>query len=183
MIIILVGESASGKTTLMNNFIQRHPDYRKAISYTTRPPREGEVDGVDYHFVSMDEFNRMARNNQLLESVTYNGWNYGTANGEFGGNDIIAVMNPAGMRALARAGIKFISVYLKVDRRTRLISILNRGDNIDEACRRSIHDEGQFTNIEDETNYVIRNNGFFKDEMRVLSELESIVSECEKWQE
>lgn len=57
--LVILGESASGKTTLLNNFIKANPKYHKIVTYTTRPMREGEVDGVDYHFISkatFDEF-------------------------------------------------------------------------------------------------------------------------------
>ena len=57
--IAILGESASGKSTLQNDFIKAHPEYAKVVLFTTRPPRKDEKDGKDYHFVSKPAFNRL----------------------------------------------------------------------------------------------------------------------------
>ena len=64
--IILVGESASGKSTIEKILSEKY-GYIKTVSYTTRPPRENEVDGVDYNFISANEYTEKFNNNFFVE--------------------------------------------------------------------------------------------------------------------
>lgn len=76
---VLAGPTAVGKGTVSGFIREHHPDVFLSISATTRSPRPGEVDGVTYHFVSDDEFDRMSADGQLLESATvHNAYRYGT---------------------------------------------------------------------------------------------------------
>ena len=70
MIVLLVGKSASGKDTYLHEFTK--VGYKPIISYTTRPIRDGEEDGVDYNFVSEEEFNSLIEENKILEYRSYN---------------------------------------------------------------------------------------------------------------
>lgn len=173
--IVIIGESASGKSTLLNMFVSNNPSFHKIVTYTTRPPREGETDGVDYHFIPKDRYDDLVKNHFFVEHAQYRDWYYGTAREDCNSKYAIAVLTPAGLRALVRNDYDVISVYLKVDRRSRLISILSRGDNIDEAYRRNLSDVGQFDDVSNEVNYVIDNSEFWMNERAVLKKFESIV--------
>ena len=174
--IVLIGESASGKTTLANNFINKYPEYHKIITYTTRPKRENEVDGVDYHFVSDEKFDELVKNNFFVEHAKYRDWSYGTAKEDcLKDKKAIVVLTPSGLRNLKKINKKLKSVYIYVDRRSRLINILLRGDNIDEAYRRNLSDVGQFYGVIDEVDFVIDNTQFHMDEDEVLKCLETIL--------
>lgn len=75
--IVLVGCPAVGKTTLQNELVRRYPaEFSKAVTFTTRPMRQGEVDGVDYHFVDRDYFDAHA--DDFLETTEYGGNLYGS---------------------------------------------------------------------------------------------------------
>ena len=76
-VIVLVGESASGKSTIEKILADKY-GYKKTVSYTTRPPRDGEVNGVDYHFISEDEYIEKFNSKYFVETGAYNGWFYGT---------------------------------------------------------------------------------------------------------
>ncbi len=78
---VLSGPSGVGKGSVIGVVRQRHPDVWLSVSVTTRTPRPGEVDGVQYHFVSHEEFARMAREGELLEHASYAGNSYGTPRG------------------------------------------------------------------------------------------------------
>lgn len=156
--IILIGESASGKTTVQKQM--SNAGIRKVITYTTRPPREKEKDGVDYHFVSDEIFNEMIRNGEFIEHASYRGWQYGTAADSCGKENTVAALTPAGLRAIQKQNIPHVSVYLNVDRRSRLIKLLQRGDDIEEAYRRSLSDVGQFDAVDREVDIVIKNTGY-----------------------
>lgn len=154
--IVLVGESASGKSSIERNLVEKY-GYNRIISYTTRQPREGEYDGVDYHFITDEMFYKLNSQGFFAETTCYNGWHYGSAKSDCT-DDKVAVMNPHGLRQLKRANdINVVAFYINVPRRDRLIKILQRGDNIEEAYRRSVSDEGQFTGITDEVQFVINN--------------------------
>lgn len=177
--LVIVGESASGKSTLQN-LITKEFNHNKIVTYTTRPIRAGEIDGFSYHYISDEEFLRLDSEGFFVETAEYNGWHYGTPFNECSdSNDVNAVLTPAGLRALKRKGIKTVSIYLKVDRRSRLIKILERGDNIEESYRRNLSDVGQFDSIEKEVDYVIDNSGYKKDVYELLREVERILDENE----
>ncbi len=78
LLIVLSGPSGVGKGTVRKAFMQNADEVQYSISVTTRKPREGEVNGVDYFFKSHDEFESMIENNKLLEYAHYVGNYYGT---------------------------------------------------------------------------------------------------------
>ena len=159
--IVLVGESASGKSSIEKSLVENY-GFNKVVSYTTRKPRDGEVDGVDYHFIDKSQFKRLKIQGFFAETAMYNDWHYGTAKRDCT-DDKVAVLTPHGLRQISKIqGINVVSFYINVPRRDRLIKILQRGDNIEEAYRRSLSDVGQFDGIADEVNYVIDNVGYKK---------------------
>lgn len=79
LILILSAPSGAGKTSLCRELFKTFPDIRESISYTTRKPRPGEVDGEAYHFVSQEEFERMVDEDAFAEWALVHGNMYGTA--------------------------------------------------------------------------------------------------------
>ncbi len=79
LLLILSSPSGAGKTTLTRRLEQRFPDLVFSVSHTTRPPRAGEIDGKDYHFVSRDTFHTMAAERRFLEWATVHENMYGTS--------------------------------------------------------------------------------------------------------
>lgn len=78
MIIILVGPSGAGKTAIANEMTE-HYGFKKVVTTTTRTPREGEIDGVSYHFLTTEEFEKKKKkNNEFCETAVYAGAQYGT---------------------------------------------------------------------------------------------------------
>jgi len=78
-LFIVCAPSGAGKTSLVNALLKRDPTIRLSVSYTTRAPRPGEVDGREYHFVSRERFQQMLADNAFLESATVHGNFYGTS--------------------------------------------------------------------------------------------------------
>lgn len=168
--IVLIGESASGKSSIEKNLVDKYK-YNKIVSYTTRQPRQNEADGVDYHFIDTKRFCELEETGFFAESAHYNGWRYGVAK-EDCTNDKVAVLTPHGLRQVSKIPeINVTSFYINVPRRDRLIKILQRGDNIEEAYRRSLSDVGQFDGIEDEVDYMICNNGYEKNIDEITNEI------------
>jgi guanylate kinase len=86
--------SGAGKTSLCRKLLREEPDLIMSVSVTTRQPRPGERDGVDYFFVSMDEFERMEKDGEMLESAQVFGNYYGTPRAQVedhlaGGRDML----------------------------------------------------------------------------------------------
>ncbi|GAB2730572.1 guanylate kinase [Kitasatospora kifunensis] len=75
---VLSGPSGVGKSTVVAHMRQKHPEVWLSVSATTRHPRPGEKDGVHYHFVDSDEFDKMVANGELLEWAVFAGNKYGT---------------------------------------------------------------------------------------------------------
>lgn len=165
MVIVIVGESASGKTTLAKIIEEKQQNYSKIVTYTTRPMRQGESEGIDYHYISDDEFDKLKNSNFFVEYAGYRNWQYGTSANFKSNEDKVVVLTPAGARAMKKYAIKHpdinvVTVYLCVDRRSRLIKSLVRGDDIDEAYRRNLSDVGQFDAFEREADITIHNENF-----------------------
>lgn len=78
-LIVLSGPSGSGKSTVIKKLMEQRGNIHFSVSYTTRKPRAGEVDGVSYNFVDRAEFERMIANNEFLEYAEYSGNYYGTS--------------------------------------------------------------------------------------------------------
>jgi len=175
--IVIIGESASGKSTV-EKVLAKDFGYDRLVSYTTRPPRENEVDGVDYHFISEQEFSEKMSENFFLETTCYRGWHYGSARADYTENTV-GVFNPSGFRQISKLLPKntIYSFYINVPRRERLIKMLERGDNIDEACRRSLSDEGQFTDIDKETTVQIINRKYMLPPERIAKLIDNYYRE------
>jgi len=77
-LVILSGPSGVGKDTVINAWTKRNPRVRRVVAYTTRPPRPGEVDGVDYRFISIDRFREEATAGHFLEFKEVHGNLYAT---------------------------------------------------------------------------------------------------------
>lgn len=78
LLLVVSGPSGAGKGTVLGNLRQSNPNVRYSVSATTRQPREGEVEGKNYFFKSFDEFQRMIRDEELIEWVCYCNNYYGT---------------------------------------------------------------------------------------------------------
>lgn len=168
--IVLTGESACGKTSIVKYLVDNY-DYNNIVSYTTREPRNGEIDGIDYHFISVEQFYKLKGEKFFAETAIYNDWHYGIAK-EDCTDDKVAILTPHGLRQVSKLpNVNIISFYINVPRRDRLIKILQRGDNIEEAYRRNLSDIGQFDGIRDEVNYIINNDGYKKSVAEMAEEV------------
>jgi guanylate kinase len=84
-VFVITGPSGVGKGTLIRSLVQQVPELEVSVSATTRPPRPGEVDGVDYHFLSEAEFEERLAAGEFVEHATYSGHRYGTLRSELEG--------------------------------------------------------------------------------------------------
>jgi len=105
LLIVLSAPSGAGKTTICREILRMFPDVRFSVSTTTRPPRPGEVDGKDYHFVSKEEFRERIDRGEFIEWVENYGQLYGTSKKTMDaflerGHDLILDIEPRGAKAI-----------------------------------------------------------------------------------
>lgn len=141
--IILTGPSASGKTATCL-YLQQHYGVRKVITHTTRAMRKGEVNNVDYHFVSNEEFQRMIDNDEFVEHVTFNGNSYGTSKKEVGLDKCMAVELNGAMTYKSFNDPKIVLFYMNLDEETCKERMLSRGDDPIKVASRIENDKGAF---------------------------------------
>jgi len=77
-LIVISGSSGVGKGTVIKSFLEKHPEFKLSVSCTTRAPREGEIDGINYFFLTKDEFKTCIDNNEFIEWAEFSGNYYGT---------------------------------------------------------------------------------------------------------
>jgi guanylate kinase len=142
--IIVAGKGGSGKDHLVKLLKDRGFIY--SVSHTSRPPREGEIDGLDYYFVSYDEANEMSISGKFYECVIFNNWFYGTSLDEFYRANLF-IMTPSGIGKLKPEDREqSLVVYIDIDRETRRSRLSNRRDS-DNAERRIKADDIDFSDF------------------------------------
>jgi|SaaInlV_125m_DNA_1040241.scaffolds.fasta_scaffold00029_77 guanylate kinase len=144
--IIIVGKGGSGKDYLKEKFVEK--GFNPSVSFTTRKPRVGEIEGIDYYYCSSEKFSSMIKNQELYEYKEFRGWFYGTSLKEFNSAEIF-IMTPPAILELAKKDRKnsFI-IYLDIDERIREIRLSNRND-ADSVDRRLKADKEMFENFND----------------------------------
>ena len=145
--IILVGKAASGKDHLRKRFESR--GFKYSISYTTRPPREGEVDGKDYFFITEDQATKMVESNMFYEYAYFNGWLYGKTVEQFYTDDLF-IMTPSGVSNIKPEDrtSSFI-IYTDIEMSIRMTRLTNRNMPGDSMDRRIQADEVDFMGFDD----------------------------------
>lgn len=151
LLIVVSGPAGSGKTTLCASLMSGYPQaIRRVITCTTRTPRVGEVDGVDYHFLTKDAFQQQVKAGQFLENATVHGNFYGSRVADIAkhlnaGHDALLNVDVQGAATMrekakedARLAASLVTVFVRVSDRTELRRRLTgRGtDPADEIDRR-----------------------------------------------
>lgn len=119
-LIVISAPSGCGKTTIVERLLERNRNWKRSVSYTTRPPRSGEVSGRDYFFVSEDEFKSKERSGFFLETADVFGHWYGTSK-EFvakelsGGAHLVLAIDVQGMKQITKQAdreIALVSIFI-----------------------------------------------------------------------
>ncbi len=132
ILFVISAPSGTGKTTLCEN-LRATPDFIYSVSCTTRPPRAGEVDGADYHFLTHDEFKRRIDAGEMLEYANVHGNYYGTLKGNV--TDALA----AGTDVLLDIDVQGASTIRKTDDplvRSSLVDVFIMPPTLEELERR-----------------------------------------------
>lgn len=141
--IILIGASATGKTEV-GKLLDSKYDIMKVVTYTTRPIRVGEVDGVDYHFLTKEEFIELKDNDFFFEWMEYNDNYYGTSR-ESLIFDSYLIVDFNGLKKYKASNIESTAFYFTCSKDIRLNRMLYRGDSLENAKKRIEVDDEAFT--------------------------------------
>jgi guanylate kinase len=163
-VFVVTGPSGVGKGTLIRGLMERVPGLELSVSATTRGPRAGERDGVDYHFLSSDEFERRVREGDFVEHADYAGRRYGTLRSELdkrvrAGVPVVLEIEVQGARqvraAVPGAVLVFIAPPSLEALRTRLVG---RGTDDTEEVRRRLSVAEAELAARDEFGHVVLND-------------------------
>lgn len=162
--IIIVGKSGSGKDSVVKKLTNFY-DYKKIVTWTTRPMRPKEIQDVTYHFTDEETFEEKIEEGFFAEWKKYESiegtWYYGTALLDLTtfNEDKIIILTPDGYQDIKDIiGKDTLTVYLKSKNRILKSRLKKRGDNPKEIKRRLRHDKKDFKGIEKEVDVVIENN-------------------------
>lgn len=174
-VIALFGPAGSGKDYLLHEIMKVDSNLHEIVSCTTRPKREGEINGVNYYFLTNQEFYNKVDNGDMLEAVCFNDWWYGTPIDALDEHFInIGVFNIEGIRCMLEdSRLEIYPVAVTARAKTRLIRQLTREENpnIREIFRRYDADERDFSFVDFE--YAIVKN---EDNDNAISDLTNIVN-------
>jgi guanylate kinase len=163
---VISAASGAGKTTLVSAMLQQVSGVEVSVSHTTRPSREGEVDGVNYHFVDKAQFEEMVDAGEFLESASVFGNMYGTSKQHIGqqllnGKDVILEIDWQGARQIRQLMTGCKSIYIAPPSVTALRERLsNRGQDdeavIDKRMREAVSEMSHYVEFE----YLVINDNF-----------------------
>jgi len=175
-VFVITGPSGVGKGTLIRGLMERHPELELSVSATTRAPRPGERDGVEYHFLKPDEFDRRVAENDFVEHADYAGRRYGTLRSELeervrAGRPVVLEIEVQGARQVRAAMPEAVQVFIappSLDAlRTRLVG---RGTDDAAEVERRLRVAEQELAAQPEFGHVVVNDRL-DDALRRLTEI------------
>ena len=143
--ILLIGASASGKTEVAKVLLAKY-GMKKAVTHTSRTIRPSETDGVDYHFVSKETFQKLWDEGKLIENTFYNGNYYGCSKAEIA-EDKVVILDPNGLKKFQSLNDPtLITFLLTAKEETRRARMGVRGDEAAAIEKRIVNDRTAFSN-------------------------------------
>jgi guanylate kinase len=176
-VFVITGPSGVGKGTLITRLLERNPDLELSVSATTRPPRAGEVDGRDYHFLTPEEFERRVETGDFLEHATYIGHRYGTLREEVErrleeGRSVVLEIEVQGARQVRDAMPEAVQIFIAPPDPQALRNRLEtRGTDSAEAIERRLRTAATELEAQGEFPHVVVND----EVQKASSELEGLV--------
>jgi guanylate kinase len=176
-VVVITGPSGVGKGTLIRALRERHPRLALSVSATTRPPRPGEHEGIDYHFLTPDEFEARVAAEEFAEHARYSGHRYGTLRSEVdrsveAGRPVVLELEVQGARQIRAAMPDAVAVFIAPPSRDALRERLSaRGTDTTEQVRLRLETADAELAAQPEFAHVVIND----DLGRAIEELDAIV--------
>jgi guanylate kinase len=176
-VFVITGPSGVGKGTLIRGLLARVPELELSVSSTTRLPRPGEVDGVDYHFLNAQDFDRHVAAGDFVEHATYSGNRYGTLRSELErrlaqGVPVVLEIEVQGARQVRAAMPEAIAVFIAPPSAEALRArLIGRGTDAPEQIDVRMETARREMQAREEFGHVIINDRLEE----AVSELEQIV--------
>ena len=176
-LFIIAAPSGCGKTTLVDALLKNSEDLYLSVTHTTRKPRVGEVDGVNYHFISKTDFKKMILNREFVEHAEVFGNLYGSSREKIQENlnkniDVILEIDWQGARQVKANMPNAISIFiLPPSKKSLLERLKGRGQDDDETIKNRMSDAENQMKHYDEFDYLVIND-IFDD---ALSNLKTII--------
>jgi len=177
-LFVIAAPSGAGKTTLVQAVTRNNPELRFSISYTTRPQRRNEADGVDYKFVNKETFERLREQGKMLESATVFDNLYGTSREQVekhleDGHSVILEIDWQGARQVRESMPESVTIFILPPSHDELVRRLReRRTDSDEVIARRLRDAVSDMSHWNEFDYIIIND----DLDRAVADLEAVLS-------
>ena len=179
LLFIVSAPSGTGKTTLVERLVRIDPDLVMSRSYTSRPARPGEVDGVDYNFVDHVRFASMVEADEFLEWAHIFGFRYGTSAGDTErhrrqGRDVVLVIDVQGAQQVRDRGVDAVGIFVLPPSFAVLEERLRRrseSSTTEEQLQRRLETARQEVEVADSYDYVVIND----DVERCVDQLRSLI--------
>jgi len=166
LLFIVSAPSGTGKTTVVERLVKVTDRLKLSRSYTSRPPRGDEQDGVDYNFVSRARFEAMIANGELLEWADVFGNLYGTAAADTkrcleSGEDVVLVIDVQGARKVRDTGLPHVAIFvLPPSYRVLEQRLRGRSKDTEDAIRHRLRVAREEVSAFEEYDYVVINDEF-----------------------
>jgi guanylate kinase len=163
-VFVITGPSGVGKGSLIRALRERMPELALSVSATTRPPRPGEEDGREYHFLSEEEFERRARAGDFVEHAHYSGRRYGTLRSELerhleAGHPVVLEIEVQGARQIRESMREAVQVFISPpDREALRERLLGRGTDSPEDVELRLRTASEELAAHDEFHHQVVND-------------------------
>ncbi len=183
LLIVLTGKTASGKDAVMAGLLNRLPNLKRVVTTTSRAIRPGETNGVDYNFISEEDFRHKIENGDFIEYVEYGGNLYGTEKSQLNtekSQDLIWRIDPsrAGKVRQLITGFRILVFYLTVDDTVVLERLHKRGLSGQEIATRMQEDAKFWQQFKDNYTDVVENVPGKLDE--TVNQISRLIETCRK---
>lgn len=164
ILIVLSGPSGAGKDTVLGKLLENRNDIDLSVSYTTRTPRSGEINGKDYHFVDKDIFQKAINDGEMLEYACYCGNYYGTPRFEVeknleSGRSVILEIEVQGAEQVIKKCPEAVSIFIVPPSIEELKKRLkNRASDSEEAVRLRVSEAEKEISLAEHYKYIVINN-------------------------